>query len=330
MTPKENLLRTIRHDRPEYVPFGVERWSGEILPSQVIMVVFPPIVARPQQAGLDDFGVAWSYEEGAEGGTYPTVGGQTINDISQWRSQLQLPDMDAMDWSMVRQQVEQFDRDKHLLQGFVEMGLFERSYLLLGMEQALMVYLTDTDEMAAMLDTLANFTIELIRRFHEEAGGLDLIWYGDDWGTQSGLFLPPDIWRRTIKPHTMRIYDCMKSLGILINQHSCGKIEAIFDDMVDMGADIWNPCQPCNDLAALKLHQAKRITFAGAIDSQFVLAKPGITLNEVRAEVRRRIIELAAGGGYIAGPSHGVPYSPEIINAMNDEIATFGRAFYAT
>ena len=81
---------------------------------------------------------------------------------------------------------------------------------------------------------------------------LDIIWYGDDWGTQSDLFLPPNVWRRIVKPHTQRIYACTKERGILINQHSCGRIESIFGDVVEMGADVWNPCQPCNDLAALK------------------------------------------------------------------------------
>lgn len=60
----------------------------------------------------------------------------------------------------------------------------------------------------------------------------------------------------------------------------------------------------------------------------FVLARPGVTPGEVRSEVRRRVDEMATGGGYIAAPSHGVPYKPEIIHAMNDEINKYGRSFY--
>ena len=157
---------------------------------------------------------------------------------------------------------------------------------------------------------------------------MDILWYGDDWGTQSDLFLPPDVWRQIIKPHTRRIYECLKNRDIIINQHSCGKIEKVFADIVEMGANVWNPCQPCNDLAGLKKASSGQIAFCGAIDSQFVLDKPGVTTSEVRAEVRRRIDELAAGGGYIAGPSHGVPYDQELIDAMNDEIDVYGRAVY--
>lgn len=56
--------------------------------------------------------------------------------------------------------------------------------------------------------------------------------------------------------------------------------------------------------------------------------KPGVTTAEVRAEVRRRIDELATGGGYIAAPSHGVPYDQELIDAMNDEIEIYRRSVY--
>jgi uroporphyrinogen-III decarboxylase len=214
-----------------------------------------------------------------------------------------------------------------MVEGFVEMGLFERSFLLLGMEQALMGYLTEPEEMAAMLSVIADYKISLIRKFHAIAP-MDMIWYGDDWGTQQNLFLPPEVWRSVVKPHTQRIYNCLKSLGIIVNQHSCGKIESIFGDIVEMGADMWNPCQPCNDLAKLKREFGRSISFCGGIDSQFVLARPGVTVQEVRREVRRRIDELAAGGGYIAAPSHGVPYDPDVLAAMNDEIAAYGREFY--
>jgi uroporphyrinogen decarboxylase len=120
----------------------------------------------------------------------------------------------------------------------------------------------------------------------------------------------------------------MKERGIMVWQHSCGRIESIFSDMVAMGARVWCPCQPCNDLASLKKQYAGKIAFYGGIDSQFILHRPGVTTAEVRAEVRRRIDDMASGGGYIAAPSHSVPYDPEVIAAMKDEIATYGRTFY--
>jgi len=317
LTAKENLLRAIRHDRPEWVPNLLEgvAWMG------------PPVVERCPGEGCDDFGVRWSYEARAEGGTFPSLGGHPISDLSRWREQITIPDVDAMDWDTVARWVAEIDRDGNLLCGYIEMGLFERSYLLLGMSEALMGYVADPEIMNELLGALADYKIRLIERL-DDVARLDMVWYGDDWGTQDRLFVRPEVWRRIVKPHTQRLYDTMKRRDLLITQHSCGKIEAIFEDMVEMGADIWNPCQPCNDLAALKRDYGGRITFFGGIDSQFVLDRPGATPEEVRAEVRRRIDEMAAGGGYIAGPSHSVPYDRELLDAMNDEIASYGRRCY--
>jgi len=314
---KDNLLRVIHHDRPQWVPNGMEGtvWIGH------------PVTERPAQAGRDAFGVLWGFEEGARGGTYPEHGGHVISDLATWREQLILPDLEKADWQPVRDKSAGVDRDESLIVGFVQIGLFERSYLLLGMEEALMAYMTEPGLMSELLTVLPDYKIALIEKF-DDLADLDIIWYGDDWGTQNSLFLPPEVWRKVVKPQTQRVYDCMKARGILINQHSCGKVAKLVADMVEMGAAIWNPCQPCSDLAGLKERFAGRLAFCGGIDSQFVLDRPGVTTEEVRAEVRRRIDELADGGGYIAAPSHHVPYDPAIAEAMNDEIERYGRDLY--
>lgn len=318
MTPKENTLRAIRRDNPEWVPYGLEG----------VTVIWSPIVCRTREPGLDAFGVEWSLEEGGHGGTFPTHGGHTISDITKWREQISMPDVASADWSAAEACAKEIDRDELLVQGFIEMGMFERSYLLLGMDEALMAYLTEPELMADMLGAVADQKIEEIKRL-DDAIDMDMLWLGDDWGTQDNLFMPPECWRETIKPHTQRIYDCLKERDIIINQHSCGKIEAVFGDMVEMGADMWNPCQPCNDLAMLKKQYGDRISFCGGIDSQFVLDRPGVTPEEVRAEVRKRIDEMAKGGGYLAAPSHHVPFDEELLNAMTDELATYGREVYS-
>lgn len=318
ISAKENLLRVIRHNSPQWVPNGME--------SQIMIV--SPVIERPSKPGKDAFGVVWNLEEGAEGGTYPTHKGHTITDLFRWREQITIPNLDKIDWSCLREKAQQIERDEHIVAGFVEMGLFERSYLLLGMDEALMAYMTEPELMSDLINTIADYKVELIKRF-DDAIDMDLLWYGDDWGTQNNLFIPPNTWREIIKPGTQKIYDCLKERNIIINQHSCGKIDDVFPDMVEMGADIFNPCQPCNDLADLKRRFEGKIAFAGGIDSQFILDKPGVTTEEVRAEVRKRIDQLAKNGGYIAGPSHGVPYKQELIDAMNDEIESYGQTVYS-
>ena len=61
LTPKQNLLRAIRHEDPEWVPKGLES----------VVSIFAPVVERPAAPGYDAFGVYWSLDETARGGTYP-------------------------------------------------------------------------------------------------------------------------------------------------------------------------------------------------------------------------------------------------------------------
>jgi hypothetical protein len=324
MNPKENLLRAIRREGPEWVPDGLD---GPDCMADCV-TIFSPVVERPKDIDAPDaFGVGWSYNPRAEGGTFPTHGGHSIGHISRWRQELTVPDVNAQDWTSIRTRVDGVDRSQKLVMGLIEMGLFERAYLLLGMEEALMAFITEPAEMYELLGVIADYKIELIRKF-DDVVGLDMLWLGDDWGTQQALFLPPHVWRQIIKPHLKRIYDCAKELRILINQHSCGKIDAIFGDLVELGADMWNPCQPCNDLVCLKREYGHRISFHGGMDSQFVLDRPGVTAAEVRAEARKLIDILAPGGGYIAGPSQRVPRDPALVAALRDEVKRYGREVY--
>jgi len=317
MTPKQNMFRVIRHDKPGWVPDGYEATCH----------FAPPIVERTSAEGYDCFQCHWSLEPGAEGGSFPTHGGHPIKNLHKWREEIRIPDIEKLDWSGVANDNKSVNRDENMVFGFFEMGLFERSCLLLGMENALIGYMTDPEIMGDMAGAIADYKIKLIERF-DDICKLDIAWYGDDWGTQNALFMPPETWRRVIKPHTKRIFDACHARGMIIDLHSCGRIEEIFGDIIEIGADMWNPCQPCNDLAALKKKFIGKITFIGGIDSQFVLTRPDLTTGEVRAEVRKKIDMMASRGGYIAGPSHGVPYRQDIVDAMHDEIKTYGRAFY--
>jgi hypothetical protein len=328
MTPKENMLRVIRHDNPEWVPRGLES----------VIFLRPPIVERPAKAGFDDWGVEYDLKKEAQGGTFPMHGGFPIKDFSKWREQLKVPDVESFDWKNITIRndnpfseedgkwidVNSIDRDSCIVCGSVEFGLFERSWLLMGMEEAFVNYFAEPDEMRELIRVIADYKIAVIKKFNSVVK-LDMIWYGDDWGHQKQLFLSPEVWKDIIKPETKRIYDCMKELGIIINQHSCGRIEEVFGDMVEIGVDIYNPCQPCNNLFELKRKYGDKVTFCGGLDSQFVLDRKGVTPEEVRAEVRSKINGLAKGGGYIATPSHDVPYTPEVMFAMKDEIEKCGR-----
>jgi uroporphyrinogen-III decarboxylase len=71
------------------------------------------------------------------------------------------------------------------------------------------------------------------------------------------------------------------------------------------------------------------MSFMGGVDSQFVLADPQKTPEDVRREVIKRIDEMASPeGGYIIDPSHSFPYDKEKLAAMEEAAYHHGREIF--
>ncbi len=125
----------------------------------------------------------------------------------------------------------------------------------------------------------------------------------------------PKLWHEFILPHVTRMYKLVHDAGRKVFIHSCGKVDDLFDDLVDIGVNCFNPFQPeVMDIFALAKRYKGRLAFFGGISVQSLLpyGSPG----EVRAEVAHIIKEIGAGGGYIAAPSHDTPKDVPIENII--------------
>jgi uroporphyrinogen decarboxylase len=135
---------------------------------------------------------------------------------------------------------------------------------------------------------------------------LDGILFGDDWGQQSGLIFSPRLWRRFIKPRLARMFAKVKAAGKAVFLHSCGKIQTLFPDLIEIGLDVFNPFQPeVMDVTEVKKQYGRNLCFYGGVSIQRLL--PYGTPEEIRSEVRRLMKEIGQDGGYIVAPSHAMP-----------------------
>ena len=101
----------------------------------------------------------------------------------------------------------------------------------------------------------------------------------------------------------------------------------MIDDLADMGVDALNPVQvsAMEDTSTLKTRFGKKMTFWGGIDTQYVL--PYGSVRDVELEVKKRIRDLASGGGFIAGSVHNIQpdVPPENILAMAKAVHKYGK-----
>ena len=88
----------------------------------------------------------------------------------------------------------------------------------------------------------------------------------------------------------------VKNNRILIFYHSCGNLEVIIPELIELGITVMNPVQPeAMDPIGIKEKYGDRICLWGGIGSQSVM--PGPFLDQVRDEVRRITLEWNEGGG---------------------------------
>lgn len=181
-------------------------------------------------------------------------------------------------------------------------SLYERAWTLRGMENLMMDFVENPAFVHEMLDTIADYNIAQVRQAVKY--DIDAVYFGDDWGQQSGLQMGRQRWLEFIYPRVKRMYQAVHEANKYVFIHSCGDVDEIFDDLIGIGLNCFNPFQPeVMDVYTLLPKYRGRLAFHGGLSTQRIL--PYGTVAAVRAE-SARLLELGRAGGYIFAPSHAV------------------------
>lgn len=293
ITPKENTLRAIYGEKPEYVPMTFEAMK---------IVGFPIMMATEQplfQSGYDPFGVYWHVNKS---GPMPDVTSVMFEDIADWKKYVKFPDLDAIDFKgIAEKEMEGVDRDAQLLAYYHACGIWERMEAFMGCENALMALLEDPDSCMELFDAITDYRIKIANRVID-AYGLDVYYDYNDVATARSLFMSPETYRKLIKPFQARLASAVNARGAIYAQHCCGKTDVLLDDYVEIGAKIWSSAQIMNDLPALQKKYKGKLAFEGGWDTMGLPGSPNATDDDIRAEVRRTVQEYGQEGNLIILP----------------------------
>ena len=252
---------------------------------------------------------------------------EEVRDYPKW------PSPDWFDYRVVRQQVAEARRSGKIV---VFMGdrmnrcaQLKPAMYLRGVEQILLDLALKPEIAEYVFQRVAEFYLEYATRTFEAAGdGIDVFFMGDDFGTQNGLFMSPEMWRRFLQPGFKAFIDLAKRFGYKVAHHSCGSIKGIVPDLIECGLDILNPLQPevhDMDCAELKRLFGDQLCFHGSVSIQRTL--PFGTPADVRNEVRRRFETLGPGGGFIFCTAHNIQADTPVENveALFEAYRNLGR-----
>ena len=198
------------------------------------------------------------------------------------------------------------------------------SYIL-GMANLFVQMYEDPDLVTEIVAACVDHSIEMIRNAARE--GADFIVLGDDYGGKSGPMMSPAHFERFFLPGLARVVQEAKRLGLYVIKHTDGNVYSILGQMVDAGIDAFHPSDPGAGMDIVKVKQmyGDRICVVGGIDTGAPLSHWSV--DELVAEVRRRIRELAPGGGWIISSSNTVHASakPENYGALVWATRTYGQ-----
>ena len=210
-------------------------------------------------------------------------------------------------------------------------GIFEFAQRIVGMENLLMMMITNEKAACALFDKLLQLKLDYWQTALSELGDLvDIVTYADDYGTQTSQIISPDMFRRLVKPRVKTLFDAFAKLAPHAKRffHSDGNVRPLIPDFLEMGVDILNPIHiRAKDMEpkALKRDFGRSLVFwVGGVDTQGVL--PTGTPKEVKDDVRRNIEALAPGGGYVFNTIHNIQADvpPANIIAMWEALQEYG------
>jgi uroporphyrinogen decarboxylase len=318
MTEKENARRIIRFDRPERVVsaipchdisyFGVDHESFDGGGHHL------PLGSRWK----DIWGTEWRREhEGVMG--FPR--GNPLADPAALKHYT-WPDPDEERLCQrVYDSAGAFDGSDKFLAGRHRDTLWEKAYMLCGMENMMTFFFTEPDFAREVLHRIMDFQLGMAR--HYLAAGVEFVHFGDDLGTQNGPLLGPRIVSEFLEPEYRRLFEVYWQNRVPVNFHSCGNIESVADTFMELGVSVLNPVQAtANDLFALREKTRGRMALLGGVSTRIIMEGP---VSRIHEEVRRRIAQLGKNGGYFCAPDQGLPFPEAHRRAFEEAVAEFGR-----
>jgi len=232
---------------------------------------------------------------------YPLANAETKADIDAF----QFPDPNAPGRYRDAESLVKKYKSDYLIFGDIEVTVFSLAQQLVGMEKLLVDMMLETEYVIPLFKKCAEFQTAIGLALIEK--GVDAIWFGDDFGTQNSLIMPPETFQQQLKPFYKEMIDIFKKANpeIIPILHCDGAVAELLVDIREMGFEVFNPVQPGvpgHLPKEMKDRFGDMFAFWGAIDQQDLM--PNASDEELEKDIIEKISVLGKDGGYIISPAH--------------------------
>ena len=319
MDAKENALRIIRFDRPERIVSGPPVHT--LLYHGCNHEGFDDDLGDGHPVGsrwLDVWGTEWHKEHA---GVMGLTKGYPLAEVTNLQGYGWPDPDDERICGRIYRLAEAFEGGDQFLGGSHRDTLWEKAYMLVGMEAMMAYFYTEPGFAREVLHRIMDFQLSIAE--HYARLGVEIVHLGDDLGTQRGPLLGPRIVDEFLVPEYERLFRFYKERDVLILFHSCGDVSSVLDPLMQLGVDILNPVQAtANDLEELRSRTQGKMALQGAVNSATGMDGP---VERIVAEVRERMWQLGRQGGYFCTWDQGLPFPEEHVAALREAIAAYGQ-----
>ena len=312
LSEKENFIRALSGEIPEYVPRYCILWSARTSLYNG---------GRVGGVGKDVFGVEWSMEGSAIQAALPKPGDFILDDIRRWRDVIKFPDFSNIDWDAMSK-ADLKDRDPKVPRGggIAAQGFFQSVMAFMGFTEGLCACVEEPEEVRALVEYLCDGYLSQAENYLKYYQP-EYIMFGDDIASERTPFVSLETFHEIFAPVWRRYIKFFKERDYLAVHHNCGHFEMFVDDIVDMGFNAWDPAQiSSNDLEGIKKKHGSKLMLCGCLDPMPFMPHENPTKEQCYAGVKETMDTFAPGGGFAFLPDllDAHPFSREVYDWLYD------------
>ncbi len=273
---------------------------------------------------FDEFGIGWQMP--LKSGHYYDLYYFPLKDVENPVNVKNYPWPDPLDpnrYLNLKEKAEKviYEEKKACVLGRMSSGMWENAMWMMGHEKHFIEMIANPKLVQVVMDKFLEIKMEYWGKALEVVGdNILIISEADDLGAQNSLLVSLDLYKKLIWPYHKKLFSFIKKKArsrVYIFFHSDGAIKEAIPLLIEAGIDILNPVQVnCRgmDTKILKKEFGKDLTFWGGSCDNSVLTHG--SSGEVKEETKRRINDLAPGGGFIFAPIHVIQSVVPVKNIM--------------
>lgn len=331
MTPKENMLKAIRFESPDYIPmtFKINDSCWDSYPQDFLFeqmerhpLLFPDFhrpaipyipkyaaVAKKDAPFKDDWSCIWHTSMDGITGTV------TEHALSSWDSfeSYKGPDpaccmgIGPVDWTAEAKRIRDLQNQGKLVKAGLRHGhTFLQLCDLRGYENLIFDMADEEPNLTQLIDMIESFNLHIIHKYLDM--DVDIITYPEDLGMQTGPMLSPQHFRKFISPSYKRLMKPALDKGTIVHMHSDGDIRLLLDELLVSGVGIINLQDLVNGIDWIKDRLAGRVCLELDIDRQTITSQG--SPDQIHRLIMEEVRKLASPKGglmMIYGLYPGIP-----------------------